>query len=249
MPQPLDQVIASGQVWQGQSNAAQQPRQAVIDSGFAALNDALPAHGWQSGQVCEIYGHAGPLTGNGEVSLILPALAQLSQQPRWILWVGSPNLDTHNGRMRLQPQAAALQQAGIDVRRVLLVHPKDEQQAMWCLEEGLKSGHCSAVLGWPQRLHKAHIRRLQLACAHHQSYCWLWPQSAFDPSGSPAAVRLGIQRQSASAVEIECYKRRGQWPGHPFTLDLNRSHTERSQHDKNPWHRQLGDNSKTTRLQ
>ncbi|MAD46114.1 MAG: hypothetical protein CMI02_02345 [Oceanospirillaceae bacterium] len=212
MPLPLDQVIASGQVWQGRTNADCQPEHSVLDTGFRRLNEALPGHGWQSGQVCEIYAHS----GHGEVSLVLPALARLSQQPRWILWVGSP----HSEGAKLLPQAAALQQAGVDIRRVLLVHPKDEQQAMWSLEEGLKSGHCSAVLGWPGQLNKPHIRRLQLACSRHQSYCWLWPRIPFDPSGSPAAVRLGIERRSPTELSVECYKRRGLWPGQPFTLTL-----------------------------
>jgi len=217
MPQPLDQVIASGQVWQGHNSHEYTSPRPVISSGFTALNQALPAGGWQAGQVCEIYGANGPQSGCGEVSLILPALAQLSQQPRWILWVCSP----HASRHRLLPQAVTLQQAGIDIRRVLLVHPKDEQQAMWSMEEGLKSGHCNAVLGWPGQLHKAHIRRLQLAASQHQSYCWLWPQTNFDPSGSPAALRLGVQRLSASEIEVECYKRRGLWPAQPFTLTLS----------------------------
>ncbi|MDK2777811.1 MAG: translesion DNA synthesis-associated protein ImuA [Pseudomonadota bacterium] len=208
----LQQIIGSGKVWQARHNSRDSLPERPLSSGFAALDRQLPGGGWQPGQVCEIYA----ASGSAEISLIVPALAQLSQQPRWILWVGSPSFQ----RQRLLPQPSALLAAGVDISRILLVHPKDEKQALWSLEEGLKSGHCSAVLGWPATLNKPHIRRLQLAASHHHSLCWLWPQLPFDPSGSPAAVRLGVQRRDAGTLQIECYKRRGLWPGQPFSLPL-----------------------------
>ncbi|WP_430459892.1 translesion DNA synthesis-associated protein ImuA [Thalassolituus sp. LLYu03] len=214
MATTLHQVLNQGQVWPARAQQQALRPAPALSTGFESLNRELPASGWQAGQVCEIY--AGAHSGQGELSLILPALASLSREPRWILWVGGPTL--HN--RRLLPQPAALLQAGIDIRRILLVHPRDEQQALWSLEEGLKSGHCSAVLGWPSTLNKPHIRRLQLAASQHNSYCWLWPQCPFDSTGSPAALRLGVERVNEQEVQVECYKRRGLWPGQPFRLAL-----------------------------
>lgn len=213
MATTLHQVLDRGQVWQARARQQEQTSPAALSTGFDTLNHQLPAGGWQAGQVCEIYAAA---AGQGELSLLLPALASLSREPRWILWVGGPALL----QRRLFPQPAALLQAGVDIRRILLVHPRDEQQALWSLEEGLKSGHCSAVLGWPASLNKAHIRRLQLAASQHNSYCWLWPQCPFDSTGSPAALRLGVARRSEHELQVECYKRRGRWPSQPFSLTL-----------------------------
>jgi hypothetical protein len=213
MPISLSQVIDQGQVWQARTQQNERPSLTVLDSGFAVVNEHLPGGGWAAGQVCEIYAQP----GQGELSLILPALATLSEQPRWILWVAGPQFQ----QQLLLPQPAALLAAGIDIRRILLVHPKDEEQALWCMEEGLKSGHCSAVLGWPARLNKPHIRRLQLAASQHQSYCWLWPQCAFDSSGSPAAIRLSVQRLDAQQLQAVFHKRRGSWPSQPFVIPTN----------------------------
>lgn len=210
MSTSLHQVLNQGQVWQARGHLQDSPQNATLDTGFTALNLQLPGGGWSAGQVCELYS----AHNSGHLSLLLPALARLSQQPRWILWVGGP----YFARRKLQPQPAALAQAGIDIRRILLVHPKDEQQALWCMEEGLKSGHCSAVLGWPASINKAHVRRLQLAATEHHSYCWLWPQCAPDRSGSPAALRLQLQQITPQTLQIECFKRRGLWPGQPFVI-------------------------------
>ncbi|ASP39528.1 hypothetical protein CHH28_12960 [Bacterioplanes sanyensis] len=199
----LQHMLQQGQVWQA-DQVASNP---TLTTGFAALDQILPGGGWNLGAVHELYSSQ---QGQGELSLVLPALARLSQRARWIVWVGPPFL----------PCAAALAQAGIHYERVLLVHPRDYQQAMWSMEEALRSPHCCAVLGWPSEWHKDHIRRLQISAQEHDSLCWLWPQTPFDASGSPAAIRLGIRRTHINAVDVECYKRRGAWPLPPVNIQL-----------------------------
>ena len=204
----LHHVIQTGQVWHGQSTLqSPQTHSCGISSGYETLDAQLPQAGWQPGQVCEIY-HQG--LGTGELSLVLPALAQLSQSQQWILWVAPPAM----------PYAPALEALGVDIRRVLVVHPKNHQEALWCLEEGLKSGHCSAVLGWLYEWQKTPIRRLQLAAQSSAAYCWLWPQTTMDQSGSPAALRLSIERNNPWTVRARFHKRRGSWPSDTFEVPL-----------------------------
>ena len=207
LKQPVDalqQMVGQGQVWS--ANDCPEKPDNILSSGFADLNQYLPGGGWQPGQVCGIYAQP----GSAEVSLLLPALATLSQQAKWLLWVAPPAI----------PYAPALMNAGIDLEQVLVVHSQNYEQALWCMEEGLRSGQCSAVLGWPQQWHKQHIRRLQIAAQDSQSFCWLWPQTPFDASGSPAALRLKLQRQQ-QGLSLEFLKRRGSWPSRPFTLNDN----------------------------
>jgi len=202
----LEQVLQQGQVWQAQQHLP--PQHQTISSGYTALDARLPNGGWQPGQVCEIYHQGG---GVGELSIVIPALAKLSQQARWLLWVAPPAI----------PYAPALELAGVRSERILMVHPRSYKEAVWCMEEGLKSGHCSAVLGWLQEWDKQHIRRLQIAAADNRSHCWLWPQTGLDTSGSPAALRLEVARQQADTLQVTFHKRRGSWPCEPFNLHLS----------------------------
>lgn len=208
----LHHVLDNGYVWQAQQSLDQRANQhfSGVSSGYEALDTELPMGGWQPGQVCEIYHRS---MGVGELSIVLPALAKISHQKKWVLWVAPPAM----------PYAPALKGAGINIDRVLVVHPKTHQEALWCLEEGLKSGHCSAVLGWLYQWDKNPIRRLQLAAQQSNSYCWLWPQMELDLSGSPAALRLTVQRENPWQLKIKFYKRRGAWPSQKFTIPLTES--------------------------
>ena len=98
--------------------------------------------------------------------------------------------------------------------------PGSKQVESQIIEEGLKSGHCSAVLGWLSEWDKQHIRRLQIACQEKNAHCWLWPQREADTSGSPAPVRMQVRRNSSSTLEVNLLKCRGTWPGTPFTVSL-----------------------------
>ncbi len=203
---PLDLALNKGLVWQ----AAQQPCSSarVISSGYQQLNRELPQGGWQAGQVCEIYPHR---YGCGDMHILLPVLATLSHQQQWIMMVAPPAI----------PYAPALTMAGIDTRRLLMVHPKDRKEALWCVEEGLRSGHCSAVMGWLPESDPNSIRRIQLACEASKNFCWLWPDARHQNSASAAPLRLQVTRISAEQANLRFIKRRGRWPGNAFSLSLN----------------------------
>jgi hypothetical protein len=84
----------------------------------------------------------------------MPGLSRLSRdEGRWICWVAPPWI----------PDVAALSGAGIDLSRVLLVHPGAQQDGLWVVEESLRSGSCSAVLAWPVIDDSTVSRRLRLA--------------------------------------------------------------------------------------
>ena len=203
---PLDRALNTGLVWQ--ANQQRCTSTEVISSGYGQLDRELPQGGWQTGQVCEIY----PLKyGCGDMHILLPALAALSHRQQWIMMVAPPAI----------PYAPALAMAGIDTRRLLMVHPKDRKEALWCVEEGLRSGHCSAVMGWLPESDPNSIRRIQLACEANQNFCWLWPDTSHQNSASAASLRLQITRVSAEMASLRFIKRRGRWPGDAFSLSLN----------------------------
>ena len=76
---PLAEVLARGDIWRGDMLPGL-PENAIA-SGHAALDAELPGGGWPQGSLSEILVDR---CGQGEMSLLLPALARLSQAGGWL---------------------------------------------------------------------------------------------------------------------------------------------------------------------
>ncbi len=188
----LDKLCRQGHVWRGrQVMESDAPRLCI---GHTALDEALGG-GLQSGSLTEILSEGGL-----GLSLLLPVLASLGEQARWLAWMAPPH----------QPYAPALLQAGIPVERILLIHGGQPKQDLWALEQALNSGQCSAVLAWPRRILPAQLRRLQLAAEQGGALGVLFrPLEALQES-SPAGFRLSLSSH-ARGVRVRVHKRRGGW--------------------------------------
>jgi len=137
----LDLFEQRADIWRGRGAFPQ--ANPGIPTGFTDLDAVLPGGGWPKGALTEILSEPGSAfvresRGNGALWLTMPALAQLSQQPRWLTWIAPPHI----------PYAPALTNMGVDLAKVLLVHPKTPADTLWALEQALRSGTCSAVLVW-----------------------------------------------------------------------------------------------------
>lgn len=188
----LNDVMATGQVWQGRH--WEPGAQAQVATGHSEL-DQLLGGGWLRGALTEIrYRQA----GMGEMRLLVPALAELSQQNRWLMLLAPPML----------PNASALEAAGVDTGKLLVVRPDSIRDRLWTLEESLRSGTCSAVIAWPGSLTLAQTRRLQLAAEAGQSLGILLRQMDTDKATSNAATRLALS-PGARGPRVEVLKRRG----------------------------------------
>ncbi|HKY01407.1 MAG TPA: translesion DNA synthesis-associated protein ImuA [Burkholderiales bacterium] len=176
-----------------------------ISTGFASLDAELPGGGWPSGVLTEILpAHE----GIGELRLLSPALATLSQRGLKLAWIAPPYL----------PYAPALVAAGIDLSTLMLVKTSAPTDSLWAAEQCLKSAACAALLFWPH--HKTtytDLRRLQLAAAETSTFIFLFrpPQTA--QSSSPAALRLKLAAASGG-LSIHILKRRGLQLSHPLFL-------------------------------
>lgn len=130
-----------------------------VASGFAVLDAFLPWRGWPCGAMTEIMTDT---LGCGELSLLMPAMARLTQQKRPILCIGAPH----------ELFAPALLQAGVDPAFVTQVHPAPassthQKENLWATEQALRTGLPGLVLLWsPPRatLAQETLRRLHLAC-------------------------------------------------------------------------------------
>ncbi len=181
-----------------------------IATGFPALDAALFDRGWPQRGLTEFLSDT---PGIGELRLLAPAMATLSAtNDRLIAWIAPPFV----------PYAPALQAAGIDLAKVLLVHPRDHGETLWALEQALKTGACGAALGWLLETHLkfTELRRLQFAARQGRAWASLFrPASA---AGDPSAAELRLRLwPSRSGLRVDIVKRRGGWPlsGIELTFD------------------------------
>ena len=180
----LDKLLENPRVWRGQSQA---PISNGLATGYEALDRHLPGGGWPPDSLTEILVEH---YGVGELRLLMPALAQLSNgdidagynEPGWIAWVSPP----------FQPYPPALQQWGIDLSRMLIVRPRDDSEMLWSAEQALSSGTCAAVLLWTDTLSDQASRRLQLAAEKGSSWAIAFRPPAARREPSAAALRIEL---------------------------------------------------------
>jgi hypothetical protein len=198
----LDALLQRTDVWRGGRLTAAVK---AVPSGFTELDELLGG-GWPQGALTEIIM---PRQGIGALRLLIPALARLSQGDRWICWVAPPHI----------PYAPALVNAGVDLSRILLVHPRAQQDGLWAVEQSLRSGNCAAVLAWPALDDKVILRRLQLAAEAGGALGVLFRPRHFVQRPSAAALRIQLASGIDGGLSVSVLKRRGGWAAGPVHLD------------------------------
>ncbi|BBL71780.1 translesion DNA synthesis-associated protein ImuA [Methylogaea oryzae] len=200
----LDALLQTPGLWRG--NACAETAQPSVPSGYAVLDEQLPGGGWPTGALTEILLEH---PGVGELRLLLPALARLSSEDRWLAWVAPPYI----------PYPPALAAAGLKMERLLWLRPDNHTDALWALEQALRSGACSAVLGWPATLDGKALRRLQLAAEEGRAVSLLFRPLRTAANASTAALRLALE-PADGRLKIRILKRRGGNVSAPLLLDL-----------------------------
>jgi len=189
--QALRALLDTAHIWRHGTHPAPFKHR-VLASGYAPLDAALRG-GWQTHAITEIL-HDGH--GLGELRLLLPALAQISQAGGRVLLVSPPCI----------PYAPAWAAAGVALSRLLIAHAGGER--LWAAEQALRSGHCAAVLLWPGNSDLRPLRRLQLAAEAGASWGVVFRPLAAASQPSPATTRLRV-----SGDQLHVLKVRGARPG------------------------------------
>ena len=202
----LDVLLQRADLWRG--GGASPAAGEGLASGFPELDASLPGGGWPRAALTEILASR---QGSGGLSLVLPALARLSRRRRWLAWVAPPHV----------PYAPALARAGVELSRVLLVHPRTAEEGLWAVEQALRSGTCSAVLAWLEGGGSRGMRRLQLAAEAGGTWGVLFRPARAAREASPAALRLRLE-PAPRGVAVHILKRRGGWATGPLRLELDR---------------------------
>lgn len=192
-------------VWRG--GELDQALHPVVPTGQGRLDRELPGGGWPVGTLSEVL-HDG--VGIGEVSFLAGALAAATREDRLVAWIAPPHL----------PYAPALAQAGLDLARCLVVRPARREDALWSLEQALKSGACGAVLGWlDDKVDYAALRRLQMAAEAGRAMAILFRPAAAERLSTPAHLRVVVSLE-AGVTHLRIPKRRGPPLVQPLPLVL-----------------------------
>ena len=169
----IEQLLESNRnLWRGCDHKGESSD--AIATGFAELDAMLPAGGWPMQGLIEMVSER---WGVGELQLFLPLMRHLIARGNWVLWIAPP----------YSPYAPGLAQAGIDLRRILIVGGSNaplrseafygkkaapepvsserlsSKEALWSMEKALQTQHCGLVLAWHNQLPQPTLRRLQLA--------------------------------------------------------------------------------------
>lgn len=200
----LESVLQHPGIWRGNQRA--QTAEDALPTGFAALDALLPGGGWPRGALTEVLLAR---QGIGELRLLMPTLARLSEADGWLAWVAPPYV----------PYAAALAAAGIDLKRLVVAKPPSEADAWWTAEQALRSGACGALLAWLRAADERRMRRLQLAAETGHTWGVLFRHARAAQDRSPAALRLLLE-PAADGLEVTILKRRGGPVSKPVILAM-----------------------------
>lgn len=192
LPETLQHLLRSHPaLWRGGDRKEQGNG---IPTGYAELDAALPEGGWPTAALMEV---VTPRWGIGELRLLLPAMRAATAMGHWLVWVAPPFL----------PYAPALAGAGIDLGRVIVIHPESRlHDALWSMEKALQTAPCALVFAWLNWLPNAVVRRLQLAAETGRTLGVLFREH--ETQHSPAALRLRL-RPARSGLHVQLVKARG----------------------------------------
>ena len=176
---------------------------ATRSTGSSALDQALGG-GWPLGAITEL---TYAVEGIGELRLLLPALVSATMAQLWAAWVAAPHT----------PYAPALQRAGVQMARVLVVEAQTSEDRCWALERCLQSSECGVTLFWTRVGGTSAWRRLQRA-AEWGGGIGIWlHQGGHDPD-CVAALRLRVDRTREGGTAVYVAKRRHGWPVGPIPV-------------------------------
>lgn len=192
-------------VWRAESLSA--PNGPALSSGFPTLDSALGG-GWPKPALIELLLD---VYGIGELQLVLPLLRQLANvppHPPLILWLNPP----------YQPYIVGLAQQGLLGAQHWLEMNLSARDTLWCMEQALRSGACSAVLAWVSSPRTASLRRLKLAVAASQTTAVLYRPLREAALPSPATIRVGLSPNDGQ-LQISLIKLQGR-KGCELSMDV-----------------------------
>jgi len=188
-----------------------------IDSHIAGGLDAASLHEVKP-EGCATGATAGASAGNWAAALgfalrLAVRRAKASSAPAHILWCWPSTFARELGL----PCGQGLAAMGLDPAACLFVETKRASEALWAMEEGLKSASVALVVGVMKEAELTPARRLALAAAGSLTPCLLVTDPRAPGAGSTATRwRIGPRRSASHPFDAAA-------PGaHRYTVSLER---------------------------
>lgn len=197
-------VLSHPALWRG--NECASVSIPSVPSSFTELDMLLPGGGWPREALTEIYFER---PGIGELQLVMPALARLTQNEACLALIAPPYI----------PYAPALVRHGVRLSHLMLIRPQTVEAQFWAAEQVLRSGSCGAMLFWVSRFTERALRRLQFAAEGSGALVMLFRMPRAMPFAS-AALRLHVSKAHSRTI-VRILKRRGGGIPAPVVLDLH----------------------------
>ena len=169
-------------LWRAGAQVTHTGHQPGLNTGFPGLNTLLKTGGWPANHLIEIQVSQ---WGQGELQILLPLMARLSQAQQQLAWVAPPYI----------PYAPALQAAGIDLNYLLIIEQSEPSDAAWAAEKCLRHTAAAMVLFCLPSIDTRHIRRLQIAADKGRSLGVLLHCGQVRPTPVPLRVRTHYVEQ------------------------------------------------------
>jgi hypothetical protein len=152
----LQQLAKSIQAIETQTTAIKK----VSSCGCSQLDAMLPMHGFAHGSIIEWISST---SGDGALTLAMKAAKAAMDNGQHLIVIDQ-------AKSFYPPAAAAL---GIALERMIVLHPSNQADAMWCLDQALRSPATAAVIAWQDNISDTNARRLQLAAEQGNSLGFL----------------------------------------------------------------------------
>jgi protein ImuA len=159
----------------------------VLSTGLSALDRCLPGGGWPLGEISELVGQ-----DEAPLQLLLPALAALSWEDRWITLITPP--------ATVRPRLG--QQCGLDLSRFRHAHAHPRVSPMENARRAVAARQSAAVVVWVDRVSPSALVRLRAALANTDTGVFLIrPETAL--SQAPiSTLRLHVAREPTEGLRI-----------------------------------------------
>ncbi len=196
----IDALLDARRVWRGAT--APTPSTTRQPTGHIALDTRLPQGGWPAHALTEILL---PADGVGELALVFPTLARLTQAGQRVILIAPP----------YRVHAPGWAHAGVALPQLQIVQAAP-REALWAAEQCLRAAACAAVLCWPQQADDRALRRLQVAAETGQCLGFAFRDAKHARNPSPAALRVQLEAGTRQVRVLKC--RGGLAPAQPIAL-------------------------------
>ena len=154
---------------------------AVVSTGFAALDAALPGGGWPCQSLTEILQ---PQPTVAEWRLLGAAIRQVVANGQDVVVVGPPK----------SPHLPGLQHLGVNERRLVWIKTDSPAERLWVTEQVIRANAAGLLIAWLPQARQEQIRRLQVGAQGCDGPVFLCrpAAAAHEPSAAPLRVQLRI---------------------------------------------------------